>query len=202
MIIIECDQRSDQWFTEKAGVPGSSSFDKIVTTKGEPSKQRTGYMHQLAAEAITGKIEQGYTNAFMDEGTAREDESRGLYELIKGVTVEQVGFIYPDEEKKYGCSPDGLISRERGLEMKNPLPKTQVAYLLAGKIPTDYFQQVQGSLLITGFERWDFMSYVPGLPPFIIPVYRDEAFIKKLKEDLDRFCNELAGVIKKLKEMG
>jgi len=202
MIIIECDQRSEQWFSEKAGVPGSSSFDKIATTKGEPSKQRTGYMHQLAAEAITGRIEQGYTNAFMEEGTAREDESRGLYELIKGVTVEQVGFIYPDEEKKYGCSPDGLINRERGLEMKNPLPKTQVAYLLKNELPTDYFQQVQGSLFITGFERWDFMSYSPGLPPLIIPVYRDEPFIKKLKEELDRFCFELAGVIKKLKELG
>jgi len=69
-------------------------------------------------------------------------------------------------------------------------------------LPTDYFQQVQGSLFITGFERWDFMSYSPGLPPLIIPVYRDEPFIKKLKEELDRFCFELAGVIKKLKELG
>lgn len=201
MIIIDCEQLSDKWFAEKAGVPGASNFNKIVTGKGDPSKQRQGYMYQLAAEAITGQVEQGYTNLNMEEGTVREDESRGLYELIEGVTVEQVGFVYPDEQKKYGCSPDGIINREHGLEMKNVIPKTQVLYLLENRLPPDYYQQVQGSLLVTGFDRWDFMSYSPGLPPLIVPVKRDEGFIEKLRKELDAFCLELATIIGKLKGM-
>uniref|UniRef100_A0A6M3JJX8 Putative exonuclease n=1 Tax=viral metagenome TaxID=1070528 RepID=A0A6M3JJX8_9ZZZZ len=199
MIIIDCVQLSDEWFSEKAGVPSAGSFDKIVTTKGEPSKSAKGYMYQLAAEAITGKCEQGYQSGPMSVGIEREEESRALYELIYGVEVQQVGFIYPDEQKKWGCSPDGIINGEYGLEMKNVLPKTQIKYLLDEKLPTEYIQQVQGSLLVTGFDRWDFFSYSPGLDPFILQVERDEKFIEKLRAELDKFCLELSEIIKKLK---
>lgn len=205
MIIVNCEQGTDEWFSEKAGKPSASNFSLIVTTKGEPSKSRIGYMHQLAAEAITGQVEQGYKNPIMEEGTRREDESRNLYEMMFDCEVQQVGFVYPNELKQYGCSPDGLadngLADKWGLEMKNPLPKTHVGYLLGGKLPTDYFQQVQGSLLVTGFDRWDFMSYSPGLKPFIIRVEPDAKFIEKLKQHLDDFCGELAIIIKKLREL-
>ena len=157
MIIIDCEQNSETWWKTKAGVPGASSFSKIVTSKGEPSKQAQEYLYQLAAEATTGKVEQGYQSQAMTEGIEREAESRALYELIYGVEVKQVGFIF-DDSKMYGCSPDGVINNEYGLEMKNVLPKTQVRYLLSGKMPTDYIQQVQGSMLVTGLKQWDFFK--------------------------------------------
>ncbi len=202
MIIIDCPQLSDAWFQEKAGVPSAGSFSKIVTTKGARSIQRKKYLYQLAAEAITGVKEQGYSNANMEEGVRREQESRDLYEFTQGVEVEQVGFVYQDEQKRVGCSPDGFINREWGLELKNVLPSTQVGYLIAGKLPTEYFAQVQGSMLVTGYQRWDFMTYSPGLPPFLLTVRPDEKFLKALEKELDSFCLELALTIKKLKEMG
>uniref|UniRef100_A0A6H1ZG50 Putative exonuclease n=1 Tax=viral metagenome TaxID=1070528 RepID=A0A6H1ZG50_9ZZZZ len=201
MITVNIEQGSPEWFAEKAGKPSASNFDKIVTTKGEPSKSSIGYMYQLAAEAITGQVEHGYTNPNMEEGIRREEESRNLYEMMFDFAVKQVGFVYPDEQKKYGCSPDGIIENSHGLEMKNVLPKTQVAYLLNGGLPTDYFQQVHGSMLVTGFGRWDFMSYSPGLKPFILHVERDEKFISKLKQHLDDFCGSLAMMVKKIREM-
>lgn len=194
-------QLSPEWFTEHAGKPGASSFNKIVTTKGERSKQREGYLHQLAAEALTGRKEEGYVSNAMAEGTRRESESRSYYELIEGMTVQEVGMVYPDEQKRYLCSPDGIVNDEWGLEMKNVIGKTQVAYLLKDKLPTEYFIQTQGSLLVTGFKRWDFLSYHPGLPPLRIKVKRDEAFISKLAKELDSFCLELAQTIKKLREL-
>ena len=36
-------------------------------------------------------------------------------------------------------------------------------YLKEGKLPTKYFVQVQSSLYITGFEKWHFLSYYPGM---------------------------------------
>jgi hypothetical protein len=203
MLTLDMDQRSPEWFKERAGNPGASNFTKIVTTKGEPSKQSVGYLHELVAEAITRETAPSYKSDIMDEGTNREDESLTVYEMINHVVVEKVGIVYPDEQKKYHCSPDGMIvnsvPKPYGLEMKNPLPKTQVKWLLDGKVPTEHITQCQGSMLVTGFERWDFMSYSPGLPSLIIPVKRDKEFIKKLEVELDKFCYALAATIQELK---
>ncbi len=202
MLVIDCKQREDVWYSERLGKPTASRFSEIITTSGEPSKQRKGYLYDLAAQIITGKSEDSYQSLAMVEGINREDESRFLYEMITGLTVRQVGMIYPDESKKYLCSPDGLVecNPPKGLELKNVLPRTQVEYLLSKKLPAKYFQQVQGSLLISGFEQWDFMSYSPGLPPLIIPVYRDEVFLVKLEHELENFVCELMETVEKLRK--
>ena len=105
----DIDQGSDAWFAEKAGKPGASSFDRIITTRGEPSKQRTDYIFQLAAERIVGREVDGYTNAAMQRGTALEPEGRALFEFITGLELKQVGLVYRDESRRVLCSPDGLI---------------------------------------------------------------------------------------------
>jgi len=88
-----------------------------------------------------------------------------------------------------------------GLEIKCPMLKTHLKYFLDKKLPTEYFCQVQGSMYITGFDTWDFMSYFPGLKPFIITVERNEGFISKLDEALDEFCYNLAIMIRRIKEI-
>lgn len=202
MEILDIPQGSPEWFAVKAGVPGASSFNKIITSKGEPSKQAKGYKYELAAEAITGKSE-GYSNNFMQAMLEREEESRPYYELITGYEVKQVGFIF-DDQKMCGCSPDGLVyisnKLNHGLEMKNVLPKTQVEYLLSQRVPSDYIPQVQGSMFVTRLERWDFLTYCPGLQHFLIQCEPDLKFHSRLKELLEKFCFELALTIKKLKE--
>jgi len=201
IIIDDIEQGSPEWRALKAGIPSASNFDKICTTKGEPSKQSKGYMYELAAQVISDQIIESYTNQNMEEGKLREAESRKLYEMAHDVDVAKVAVVYQDEQKKYLCSPDGIVNGKYGLELKNPLPKTQVKYLLGGKLPTEYILQVQGSLFITGFYRWDFQSYVPGMPLLAISVSRDETLITKLESELHTFVFELDGVIRKLREM-
>lgn len=193
-------QGSEEWLKEKAGIPGASSFGEIVTTKGEPSKQQQKYLYQLAGESLTGIKIDSYQNAAMQRGVELETEARELFKMINGVEVKQVGLCYRDEQKKYLCSPDGLMADE-GLEIKCPLIHTHVEYLLTGKLPTKYIQQVQGSMMITGFKAWHFLSYFPGLPPLMLRIERDKDFIAKLETELDKFTVELALTVKKLKEL-
>jgi len=204
MIVSDCIQLSDAWFTEHAGVPGASSMDKIITSTGKRSTQRKDYMYKLAAESLLGVRESGYTNATMDEGTAREEESRDYFSFLHDTEVHQVGMCYKDEQKKYLCSPDGLLKNGdkwfAGLEMKNPLSKTQVEYLDKGRLPTKYFVQVQASLFITGLPLWFFFSYYPGLDPFITEEVPDLEFHKLLETELNTFCAELAQLIGRLKK--
>jgi len=195
-------QGSLEWFTLKAGIPSAGSFDKIITTKGEPSKQRQKYLYQLAGETITGQKESTYQNQNMINGTERESLSRMVFEMMHEVERQEVGFVFKDERKDRGVSPDGLVVGKReGLEMKNPLMSTHIDYLLRKKLPTDYFCQVQGGLYVTGYEAWWFTSMYFGLPPFILRVERDEKFIEILSREMDAFCQELDETVKKLRAM-
>ena len=198
-IILECAQRSDEWFSAICGNVGASSIDKIITTKGEPSKSRTDYMMTLAAERITGKGEVGFTSIAMLNGIEREAEARTLFEMARGVEIRQVGLVYKDENKLCHCSPDGLIGDNSGFEVKNPMSKTHVKYLLDGRLPIDYFCQVQFSLYVTERSSWWFMSHYPGIKPFMVEVYRDEKWISKMEIELTLFNDQLEDMVRQLK---
>ena len=202
--ILDMEQRSEEWYVEKVGKPSASNMNKIITATGKPSKQREDYLYTLCAERISGCFTNTYQSPAMIEGIEREAESRQLYELIHGVEVEMVGIIYKDESKSFLCSPDGLINyeyREYGLELKNVLPKTQIAYLLNGKLPSEYFVQVQASMFITGFPMWAFFSYSPGLPVLDLMIYRDDTFCDKLETALLEFCNDLEKTTERIRTL-
>jgi len=193
MRIIECKQRSEEWVKARCGIPTASSFDKIVTSKGEPSKQRNGYLYQLAAERLSGTHEESYTSAAMEQGIEREEQARWIYAMYREIVVDEGKFCLSDDGQ-YGCSPDGLVGSDGLVELKCPIGKTQVEYLLAGVLPTAYFQQVQGQLLITGCQWCDFVSYYPSLPRFEVRIEPDHAFLQKLRTALDEFCSELDAI--------
>lgn len=203
IIIKDLIQGSPEWFAAKIGTPSASNASCIITNDGKPSKQREGYMFTLSAERITNKQENGYKNAAMEAGQEREDESRNMFNLIHNVEVEKVGVIYKDEKKRFLCSPDGLVYKGEkpiyGVELKNPLGKTQVKYLLDGGLPSEYFGQVQFSLYVTGLPKWYFMSFVPAMKPLIIEVKPDEKYQKALEAEITKFCDELDEVTEKLR---
>jgi predicted phage-related endonuclease len=197
MVILDVLQGSIEWKMARAGIPTASEFASIITTKGEPSKSRQEYLYRLAGERITGVPEESYTNGAMQRGVELEEEARQHHSFIIGEEVKKVGLCLTDDGK-VGCSPDGLTEKD-GAEYKCPSLAVHVGYYLDGVLPTKYFQQVQGSLYVTGRERWWFCSYYPGMKPLILPVYRNEEFIKKLSIELEVFCSELEELVKKLK---
>jgi hypothetical protein len=197
MKIYEFEQGTPEWHEIRCGIPTASCFDQIVTTKGDPSKQRTKYMYKLAGERLAGKAEESYQNGPMLRGKELEAEARSLYQIIKDLPVKTVGFCLADG---YGASPDSLVGENGGLEIKCPIMSTHVGYLLENRMPTDYFQQVQGNLLVTGREWWDFVSYYPAIRPLIVRIERDEVFIRALKAELTNFCQNLDEIVEKLKE--
>lgn len=199
MITVDCIQGTPEWFAAKCGIPSASNFDKIITTKGEPSKSATKYMYQLAAERVTGRSEESYTNVAMERGKETEAEARNLYEMLHDVKIEQVGFCYPDEARTCGASPDGLIGKDGLIEIKCPMAFASVGYILEGVLPTDYIQQVQGQLYVTGRKWLDFLSYYPGLRPMIVRVQRDDKFIALLQQVLNNFCAELEKITEKIR---
>jgi predicted phage-related endonuclease len=140
----------------------------------------------------------------MEYGLETEPEARKEYETYFGVEVKTAGFIIPDEEHKYhywiGISPDGLLPEEGMIEIKCPLMRTHFEYIEANKLPAEYRYQVQGQLFVTGFAYCDFMSYVPGMKPFIIRVYPDTELFKEFELRLDKLIGEVKAKIEVYKK--
>lgn len=200
IILSDIQQGTEEWFAAKLGKPSASNASKIITNDGKPSKQREGYLYELAGEILTGTHENGYKNESMVVGQEREAEARDYYSFIRGAEVQQVGVIYKDENKKIVCSPDGWVDGKHGLELKNPMAKTHVKYLLDGDVPAEYYAQVQFSLYVTGCDYWDFMSYVPGMKPLLLRIEPDKKFQEALNIEVLRFIDDLENIVKKLKK--
>ena len=192
--IIECEQGSPEWYTARLGIPTASEFKTIIGVKKDAREKltRRTYMRKLAGEVLTGKAMDTYSNPIMDRGTELEDEARMEYSFAHDVEPQRVGFI----RRGYaGCSPDSLIGAKGGLEIKCVLPHTQIERLEAGVLPPEYRPQVQGSMLISGRDWWDFVSYCPGLPLFVCRVASDPLYIQMLSDGIDAFNAELADMV-------
>ena len=199
MIIDWSEQGTDEWYRSRMGIPTASAFGKIMTPTGKKSSQSDAYMNMLVAEWLLDKPQPNETFGWMDHGNETEAEARDAYEFISGNEVVPVGVVYKNAGRLVGCSPDALLtSIEKGCEIKCPAPHTHISYLLANGVPSTYIPQVQGSMYVTGYKEWDFVSYHPEFPPLIVTVKRDDDYIKKLDANLKPF---IAGMIAKRKKL-
>ena len=199
MKIIDVPQGSQEWLDIRIGLPTSSNFSKIIDTAGKRSKQRTEYLYQVAGERLSGQYHTTFKSEAMQHGNDTEEEASQMYSLLTGNDIEKIGFCLSDCGR-WGASPDRLIASQKGLlEVKCPLAKTQVKRLIKDELPTEYFQQVQGQLFVTGFEWCDFFSYFAGMEPFLIRVMPDKDYHKRLEEELNSFCDDLDKLINKIR---
>jgi hypothetical protein len=191
MKVIECEQYSPLWWQVRRGVPTASEFGSILTPKTmKLAAAADAYICRLIGDAFDLAYPRpSFTNAEMRHGTEAEPESRHWYEMETDTTVQQVGFCTTDDGR-FGCSPDGLIGDDGVLELKNPSPGTHVAYLMDGGLPAEYRAQCHGHLIVTGRAWCDFLSYCPGLPPFLVRVYPDD-YTTALRDALDVFWRRL-----------
>jgi hypothetical protein len=196
--ILKAEQGTQEWLDARLGRPSASQFSKLVTTAGKPSASADDYISEMIAERITGEREPIYVNEWMQRGTELEPRARETYEFMYDVDVQEVGFIL-DDSGEFGCSPDGLIGEDGGVEFKCPAPKNHIAWSRKGKCPSKHYAQVQGCLYITGRKWWDFMSYHPDMKPFVVRVERDEEFIAKLAEQISLAVEEIKSEVENLR---
>lgn len=205
IVISDIEQGTAEWRMLKLGVPSAGRFGDIITpSKGDYSKSADRYMLQLIAEKITNKPTETYSNGNMEKGIEMEAEAREWFVLTQNKDVRQVGFIYRDERKLIGCSPDGIIyddgiMDDEGIEIKRPASSTMVQYLLDGTLPLIYKPQIQGSMFITGFKHWYFLAYHEDFTnPLLLLINRDDEYISKMEKHLHKFTTDLTSKLKKV----
>lgn len=186
MIRLAVEQGSAEWLQAKAGIVSASNLTRVMTPKTlKLSGSADKYCCELIAEQLLGRPLDDATTSFMQRGTTFEAEARKWYELQSDCTAERVGFLLRDDGR-VGCSPDGLVGDDGGLEIKCPSAAVHISYLL-GEFTEEYRSQIQGSLWITGRTFWDFVSYNPELPSLLHRFTRDEPFIAALDKTVTQF---------------
>lgn len=172
MIVHDCEQNSEDWFSLRAGIPTASNFSKLVTSTGEISKTLSSYALTLAAEKFSGgKVDAWDGNYHTERGKDLEEEALASYKLIYEADITRVGFVTNDSGS-IGCSPDALVGEYGMAEVKclkaeNHI-ETVLYYNKHKKAPPKYFQQTQGQLMICGREWNDLIFYHPVLPMLVI----------------------------------
>ena len=148
------EQRSEEWFAARKGRVTASMVGAILGVS--PNLSRAGAMRRMVRDAhgaepeFTGNIATQY-------GEANEEGAVAEYYLETGNRVDKVGFV--TKEDWAGCSPDGLIGSDGGLEAKCPFGKRKEGELKPLEDQPHYYAQVQFSLWVTGRKFWHFYQW-------------------------------------------
>jgi putative phage-type endonuclease len=190
------EQGTDEWKRLRLGkVTASRICDVMAKTKTGWGASRAAYAAQLVCERLTGCIQDGYTNAAMQWGTATEPEARRAYEFFVDRDVIQVGFVDHPTIKWAGCSPDGLIGEDGLVELKCPTPATHIETLLNGNFADKYVKQALWQMACTGRRHCDLASYDPRMPErmrlFVKRIERDDEAIAEIEEAVTQFLKEI-----------
>ena len=201
---MSAPQGTHDWLMERVGFVTASRFKDVlaVLKSGAPAAPRKAYLMELVCERMTGQPVEHFVNKAMQWGIDNEAAARAAYCKQTGNGVTAAGFLR-HATLKAGCSPDGIIDMEGGIEIKCPQTSTHVETLLNG-MSEDHLPQVQGAMWITGYAWWDFVSFDPRMPEglqlYVQRVQRDDAFIANLETQVKAFSDEADEMIAKLME--
>lgn len=197
--VFNCEQGSPEWFAARCGVVTASTFSDVMAKGrgGAPSETRRKLLYSTAAEIVSGRPSEGFQgNRYTERGKEWEDEVRSLYSASTDDDVTQVGFI---RRGRIGCSPDSCVGENGGLEIKTHAPHILIPMLERSELPAEHKPQVQGCLLVTGWQWMDFRAYYRGLPQLEVRVYRDLKYLGELSAALAQFHVEVDAIVARLR---
>lgn len=191
-------QGTDEWFAIRKGKMTASH----ATAIGNNGKGLDTYITSLMAEFYSSQEKEQYSNKHTERGTELEPIARQIYELERDVEVEQVGFIEFDEYS--GCSPDGFIGTDGGVEIKCVDDVKYFKHLLNGEneVDSDYLWQIQMNLYMTDRQWYDLIIYNPNFKQSmcVYRIARDNEKIDALKKGLEIGKEKIINIKSKINE--
>jgi len=150
----------------------------------------------LAAERITGYVEQVFPSRDMERGTLDEPYARDIYSEHYA-PADEVGFMVRDDWGfKLGYSPDGLVGDDGLIEIKSRKQKAQLSTILADEVPGANMAQCQAGLLVSGRDWIDYVSYSGGMPLYVKRILPDPRWFAAIIEAVSEFeqdADEMVG---------
>ena len=199
------EQGSPEWLQLRLGcVSASTIADVMAKGKSGESATRQKLKLRLAAERLTGQVQESFSSPAMDWGREQEQFAAMAFEAERGVFLDKTGWHPHPTIQWLGCSPDRLIDGDGLVEIKCPNSSTMVAWMADDKVPTEYIKQIQCQLWITARAEAFFCAYDPRLPKrkqlWIKEVERDVNLIKTMEAEVITFLSEVDQLVKSLEQ--
>lgn len=178
-ILNDFEQGSLEWHKARCGKITMSHSKELLT--GGKGRMRQSYILDVVAERLSGEPLDSYYNADMERGNFLEEWALKAFNQLTGLEVSRVGFVLQDDER-IGCSPDGLIGDDAGIEIKCPKPRQHIRTIFEDGVE-DYRKQSLGNMWVCEREHWYIVSFCPWVksyPLYIKRINRDELIISKL----------------------
>lgn len=198
MIVYDAPQGSPEWLASRAGVVTASMFVearkrlKSGPKKGLFSEAAKSYAFRLAVERISGTpLDEGFSTWAMKRGQELEPAARAEIEVKLGVFIDAAVFVCTDD-LKFGASADGFIDLDGGVEIKCLVDPSRIRNVILNNDISEFMDQIQGGMWITGRKWWQFALYCPALEPvglhlWMKRVERDDNYINEMELDLLEF---------------
>lgn len=204
---LDVEQLSEDWYALRRGIPTASKFSSILA-EGE-GKMRTKYLCQLAGEIISGETAETFRNEAMERGRIMEDAARAYYQRAHLADVERIGFVRRTVRKHFhdyiiGASPDAKVGKRKGLEIKTMRPELLFELKRNGAAgpPPQFRAQCQGTMWAADWDELDLLLFYDGRKkPMALSftMVRDDAFIGRLAQEVERFDYDLRKLVEQWK---
>jgi len=168
----QTEQRSAAWYeqatrlltaSELGGLTGSPrARAQLIQSKLNP-KERLSQTLAVPSAAMTP----------FDWGIRFEPVVKLIYEYKHQVEIRELGRLVSEEDERVSASPDGLLYSDPTNERTGRLIeiKCPVTRIPDGKVPKDYYSQIQMQLHVTGLSSCHFVEAV-FTSPYSSPLKR------------------------------
>lgn len=168
---LQADKSHEEWLLQRKGKFTASEIHRLMTALSKPNELPVGaitYVIEKVAETLTDGLPESFSSEAMQWGKDHEIEAINLFSKKTKLKVHSIGenqklIAYG---KHAGCTPDGL-GLGYGVETKCPKSATHVLYRGVNngedlkKIKSDYYWQIQFSMLCRKVSKWYFISFDP-----------------------------------------
>lgn len=197
--VLTTQQGSVDWLKLRLGVITASEAGKVISKPRSGTKwtdTKLTYFYTLLGEVCTGNVVEVNARP-LAWGKEYEASARALFEFTTDVKVADVPILFKDETLRCACSPDGMCSDGKGLELKSPYTSAVfMKFRLGGfdAIKSEYMAQIQYSLWVSGKDAWYFANYDPRMKReglHHVVVERDQKFMEEFDEMVPEFIGKM-----------
>jgi hypothetical protein len=184
----QTEQRTAAWYAQMEHLLSASEFGGLFGTARARAQLVFSKVNFVPRMSQTLAVHAAEMSPF-DWGIRFEPVVKQLYELKYGATIHELGRMISPVDARVSASPDGLVLRAadpvrigRLVEIKCPVTRKP-----DGKVPKDYYTQMQLQLHVTGLQECDFVEVVFDspyssplqrvAPPADAPLYRGEVLL-------------------------
>jgi len=157
----QIEQRTPAWYKQMGTILSASELGGLFTSPRSRAALIMSKVNPAPRPPQPLAVPSATMSAF-DWGIRFEPVVKQIYNFKYGTTIQELGRLLSQTDPRCSASPDGLIIEDptntrtgRLIEIKCPVTRQP-----NGKVPKDYYLQMQMQLFVTDLDACDFVEAV------------------------------------------